>query len=718
MRKKSGLILLLLSIYIFLSLLPFTPNAGGDFGEILRRFMFKEIGRIYSFSITFFLFILSIYLLKPNFDSKLLITLSIYFFLLPFGIFFIFEGLLEKNTKTFLLYSRISHIFGRYYPPITIFVVLLIPLIPYLKKLKLKKPKIKLPEKGKKIKVKAIKKEKKKEKKKERKVKEEFREIKIEKSKLFEIFKTEEIKSELKKQELEEEARKIKEKLEEFGIKGEIKEIHPGPFITLYEFEPEKGIQIKRIKNLAEDLALRMKSSRVRIVAPLPDKGTVGIEVPNRKVVTLRIGNIIHSKDFIKTKGLTIPLGITTDGYPYYTDLTKMPHLLIAGATGSGKSVCISSIIVSLILKNEPDRLKFLLLDPKRVELSRFEGIPYLLTNVITDRKQAIEILKLATRWMEERYKILAKEGVRDIESYNRKKDRKMAYIVIIIDEFADLMFTERNKIEYYITRLAQMARAVGIHLVIATQRPSVDVVTGTIKANFPVRVAFRLPSLTDSRTILDTAGAEKLLGSGDMLFIPPGKAEPIRLHGPFVSDDEIDELVRTLTIPYFMKKFYEVTGKKIKTEEMEILYERGFIPFITGHRKEGRKEIMEQIFLLLTEYFDNQEEFEEKIESLRENYYEKLQEISFEELGEEGIEAISIEGKKFDALIKEAAEIVVSNKKASATLLQRKLNIGFPRAAKIIDQLEELGIIGPSEGSKPRKVLISPEELERIFKA
>ncbi len=706
MRKYTGFIILFLAIYLFLSLLPFNPNAGGDFGEILKKFMFREIGKIYSFCITLFLFLLSIYLLKP-FNLKLFITLSAYLFLLPFGSFFISEKLIEKNTKTFIFYTKMSDVLGKYYPPLIIFAILLIPLLPYL--LRLKKTKIKLPENRKEIKEKV-------KEKREKKEKEKLEEIKIEKNKLFEIFKEEEIKSEFKRQELEEEAKKIKEKLEEFGIKGEIKEVHPGPFITLYEFEPEKGIQIKKIKNLSEDLALRIKSSRVRVVAPLSDKGTVGIEVPNKKITTLRIGNIIHSKNFSKTKALTIPLGITPDGSPYYTDLTKMPHLLIAGATGSGKSVFISSMIVSLILKNEPFYLKFLLIDPKRVELSRFEGIPYLLTNVITDRREAIEILKLATIWMEERYRILAKEGVRDIESFNTKKDKKMAYIIIFIDEFADLMLTERNKIEYYITRLVQMARAVGIHLVIATQRPSVDVITGTIKANFPVRVAFRLPSVTDSRTILDTGGAEKLLGSGDMLFIPPGKAEPIRLHSPFVSDDEINELVKYITIPYFIKKFYEITEKKISVEETEILYEKGFIPFITGQRREGEKEIMEQIFLLLSNHFENFDDFEEKIANLKENYYEKLKEISFEETGEE-VETISIEGKKFDSLIKEAAEIVVSSKKASATLLQRKLNIGFPRAAKIIDQLEELKVIGPPEGSKPRKVLISPEELKKIFK-
>jgi len=702
MKKSIGFSLLLISIYIFLSLLPFNPNIGGDLGEIIRKTLFSKTGKIYSFSIVFLLLSLSVYLIK-EFNFKILLLLILYFTLFPFALFFIIPNLVENKTISYFILEKTQKKLGRIFPPISILLILLSPLIFHLKKIKLKKTKIK----------KVIKK-----KKKEKRVKEDFEEIKIEKNKLLEIFKSEEIKSDFKIKELEEEAKKIKEKLEEFGIKGDIKEIHAGPFITLYEFEPEKGIQIKRIKNLAEDLALRMKSSRVRIVAPLPDKGTVGIEVPNKKISTLRIGNIIHSKDFIKTKGLVIPLGITTDGYPYYTNLTKMPHLLIAGATGSGKSVCISSIIVSLILKNEPDEIKFLLIDPKRVELSRFEGIPYLLTNVITDRREAIEILKLATRWMEERYKILAKEGIRDIESYNIRKDKKMAYIVTIIDEFADLMFTERNKIEYHITRLSQMARAVGIHLIIATQRPSVDVVTGTIKANFPVRVAFRLPSITDSRTILDTAGAEKLLGNGDMLFIPPGKAEPIRLHGPFVSDEEIAELVKSLTVPYFMKKFYEATGKRIKIAEAEILYEKGFISFITGHRKEGRKEIMEEVFSLLKEYFEDQEEFKEKIESLGKNYYEKPKEISLEELREEEIEEISIEGKKFDALIKEAAEIVVSNKKASATLLQRKLNIGFPRAAKIIDQLEELGIIGPPEGSKPRKVLISPEELQRMFKA
>ncbi|MEN3045615.1 MAG: FtsK/SpoIIIE domain-containing protein, partial [Candidatus Hydrothermales bacterium] len=407
---------------------------------------------------------------------------------------------------------------------------------------------------------------------------------------------------------------------------------------------------------------------------------------------------------------------VTTDGAPYFTDLTKMPHLLVAGATGSGKSVFITSIIVSIILKSEPDEVKLILLDPKRVELSRFEGIPYLLTNVINESKKATQVLKLATNWMEERYKIFAREGVRDIESYNKKVNKKMPFIIIIVDEFADLMLQEKSKIEYYITRLAQMARAVGIHLIIATQRPSVDVITGTIKANFPVRVSFRLPTVVDSRTILDVAGAEKLLGSGDMLFIPPGKSEPIRLHGAFVSDEEIEELVRRISVSYLIKRFYEILGKKITKEKADLIYEKGYIPFITGQRKEAIEEVKEKLFSILNSYFTNFEEFNEGLSLLNENYYERPEDITFLS-DEEGVETIDIEGLKVDSLIKEAAVIVVSNKKASATLLQRKLNIGFPRAAKIIDQLEKLGIIGPPEGSKPRKVLVTIEELSKIFK-
>ncbi len=719
MKKNIGIFLLLFSIYIFLSILPYDPDIGGNFGEILRNFFYKNFGKIYSFSLTLLLIYISLYLLIPKIGIKNFIVFSLYFILLPLLFLFIFPEIYKKNTLPFMFYLKIKKIFGPVYPPLTIFLILLLPLVSYVKgfgkltKLFGVKKKPKIQKKG----VLTNKVEKKKRKIKKEKKKEKFEEIKLDKNKLFGIFETEEIRSEFRKDELEEEARKIKEKLEEFGIKGEVKEIHPGPFITLYEFEPEKGIQIKRIKNLSEDLALRMKSSRIRVVAPIPDKGTVGIEIPNKKIITLRIGNIIHSKDFLRTRNLVFPLGVTTDGKPYYADLTKMPHLLIAGATGSGKSVCISSIITSIILKSEPEEVRFLLLDPKRVELSRFEGIPYLLINVIVDRKIAIKNLALATKWMEERYKILAKEGVRDIESYNKKKKEKMPYIIVIIDEFADLMFTERNKIEYYITRLAQMARAVGIHLIIATQRPSVDVVTGTIKANFPVRVAFRLPSITDSRTIIDSAGAEKLLGSGDMLFIPPGKAEPIRLHGPFVSDDEIYMLTKEITIPYFIKKFYEITEKRISYEDAEMIFEKGFIPFITGQRKEGYEEIKEQIFLLLAQYFENKDEFNEKVEELKENYYKKLEDLSFEYETEEEFKEIQLEGKRFDPLIKEAAEIIVSNKRASATLLQRKLNIGFPRAAKIIDQLEELGIIGPSEGSKPRKVLVGLEDIDKIFK-
>ncbi|MEN3044870.1 MAG: DNA translocase FtsK [Candidatus Hydrothermales bacterium] len=708
MRRKIGIIFLILSTYLLISILPFRENLGGSFGEILKKFLFRELGKIYSFTIVIIFVFFSIFLISQKF-KKFFFTFSLYLILLPFGLNFIFENLIEKSSKTFLLYKKSRELFN-IFPATLIFFLLLFPIMIFIKNLKAKKVKKITHEKIREKKINEKKVDKKREK------KEEYYSIKFEKEELFKIFKTEELKSEIKKQELEEEAKKIKEKLEEFGIKGEIKEIHPGPFITLYEFEPEKGIQIKKIKNLSEDIALRMKSSRVRVVTPLPDKGTVGIEIPNKKTAILRIGNLINSKNFVKTGTLTIPLGVTTDGDPYFTDLTKMPHLLIAGATGSGKSVFIASIIVSIILKADPEEVKLILLDPKRVELSRFEGIPYLLTNVINDSKKATTILKLATNWMEERYKVFAKEGVRDIEGYNKKVKKKMPFIIIIIDEFADLMLQERSKIEYYITRLAQMARAVGIHLIIATQRPSVDVITGTIKANFPVRVSFRLPTIIDSRTILDISGAEKLLGSGDMLFIPPGKGEPIRLHGALISDEEIDELVKRISIPYFIKRFYEITEKKINEEKANILYEKGYIPFITGQRSEAIEEVKEKLYDILSAYFNNSEEFEENLSLLNENYYEKPEGITFLS-DEEGVETIDVEGFKVDSLIKEAAIIVVSNKKASATLLQRKLNIGFPRAAKIIDQLEKLGIVGPSEGSKPRKVLVTMEELSKIFR-
>ncbi|MFZ8846157.1 MAG: DNA translocase FtsK, partial [Candidatus Hydrothermia bacterium] len=338
---------------------------------------------------------------------------------------------------------------------------------------------------------------------------------------IIENFQVEEENAEL---EFEDLSKLIEEKFLEFNIKGKVINWTIGPVITRYEFEPAAGIKLSKIQSLSDDLTLRLKTSDVRITPPLPNKGLIGIEVPNKKRKIVYFKKLIENEEFINSKKpLLFALGVEVDGKPRYEDLSKMPHLLIAGSTGSGKSVCINTIIASLIIKNTPKTIRFLLIDPKMVELSLYEGIPHLLMPVVKDRKMAVKVLKMAVAWMEYRYKLLAKVGAKSLESYNNKTGDYKPYIVIIIDEFADLILTQGKEVEGPIARLAQMARAVGIHLIVATQRPSVDVITGIIKANFPVRIAFKVPSKVDSRVILDTVGAEKLLGKGDMLYIPPG---------------------------------------------------------------------------------------------------------------------------------------------------------------------------------------------------
>ncbi len=447
---------------------------------------------------------------------------------------------------------------------------------------------------------------------------------------------------------LQEIARKLYQALKTFNVDGKIVAITPGPVITRFEFEPAPGIKISKIVNLADDIALALKTSDVRIVAPLPGKGTVGIEIPNQEQEIVYIRSVIESQAFQNTKAmLPLALGKKVAGEPVVADLAKMPHLLIAGATGSGKSVCINAIITSLIYKKKPTELRLLMIDPKRLELSIYNGIPFLISPVIVENKEASAALKWALLEMERRYKKLAEARVRKLEDYNKLVKKKpdlgdpLPYIVIIIDELADLMMTVASEIEEPIARLAQMARAVGIHLIIATQRPSVDVVTGIIKANFPSRIAFKVRSKIDSRTILDMSGAERLLGHGDMLYLPTGFADPIRIHGSYVSTEETENIVEYL--------------KQFENPQVEQL-------------------------------------------SFREVMAKKATEI------------------ELDDLFWEAAKIVVMSQKGSASHLQRKLRIGYTRAASIIDQLEAYGIVGPFEGSRPREVLIKTlEELDKL---
>ncbi|HXS81115.1 MAG TPA: DNA translocase FtsK 4TM domain-containing protein, partial [Methylomirabilota bacterium] len=348
-------------------------------------------------------------------------------------------------------------------------------------------------------------------------------------------------------------------KLADFGIEGRVTEIHPGPVVTMFEFAPAAGIKVGSIVSLEDDLALAMKASRIRVIAPLPGRGTVGVEIPNPRRRTVYLREVLSSQAYEKSDAaLRIPLGVDVNGQPFVSDLTRMPHVLVAGATGAGKSVCLNSVITGLLFQHDPRTLQIVLVDPKMVELSMYNGIPHLVMPVVTEAKKAARALRWAVGEMEKRYKLLAQVGARNINTYNdrvsggklppaegeEKPPERLSYVVVVVDEFADLMVQVPGEVEEPIARLAQMARAVGIHLVLATQRPSVDVITGVIKANFPSRIAFRVASKVDSRTVLDMNGAENLLGMGDMLFLPSGKADPYRVHGAFVTEEEATRVV------------------------------------------------------------------------------------------------------------------------------------------------------------------------------
>ena len=442
------------------------------------------------------------------------------------------------------------------------------------------------------------------------------------------------------KVEIKNKAQAIEETLESFGIGSKVVQIDVGPTVTCYELKPQRGVKVSKILNLSDDLALSLATSGIRILAPIPGKSHVGIEVPNKSKEIVGFKEIISTKNFQNAKSkIPFAMGKSISGDPIVSGIEKMPHLLVSGATGSGKSVCINTIIMSILYKHSPDEVKILMIDPKVVELSVYNGIPHLIMPVITDPKKASSSLFWAISEMEKRYKAFQKYHVRDIEGYKEaaKSDEsmeKLPYIVVIIDELADLMMTAASEVEDYIMRLAQKSRACGIHLVIATQRPTVDVITGTIKANIPSRISFAVTSQTDSRTILDSAGAEKLLGKGDMLYASSDSMRPLRIQGAFVSDKEV------LNVVDHIKK------------ESEVDYDK------------------------------------EAIETVEEN--SKVAEIDDE-----------------DELLDEATRIIIDENTASVSLLQRKLRIGYARAGRIIDQLESKGVVGPYEGSKPRKVLV-----------
>jgi DNA segregation ATPase FtsK/SpoIIIE, S-DNA-T family len=456
--------------------------------------------------------------------------------------------------------------------------------------------------------------------------------------------------------ELMDSARLLEEKCREFSVEGTVVQIHPGPVVTTFEFKPDAGVKYSKITGLADDLCLAMQAESV-LIDRIPGKSTVGIQIPNRMREQISLREMLESETYRRsTSKLTIALGKTIHGEPYVADLASMPHLLIAGSTGAGKSVGINGMLTSILYRASPDDVRTIMIDPKRLELGMYDDIPHLMTPVVVDPKQAANALRWAVREMEERYKTLAAEGVRNIEQYNRnvqhaiaekrtpkdgQEPKPLPFIVVVIDELADLMMVASNEVEESIARLAQMARAVGIHLILATQRPSVDVITGLIKANLPARISFRVSSKIDSRTILDGNGAEQLLGRGDMLFLPPASSRVIRLHGPYISEQESARLASYL-------------------------------------RKQGKPIYDETI------------------------------------TAEEKTAADGVEMDK-DDLYDEAARIVVQSGQASISYLQRRLRIGFSRAARLVDMMEMEGLVSPSAGGKPREVLVAKDYFDEV---
>ncbi len=483
---------------------------------------------------------------------------------------------------------------------------------------------------------------------------------------------------------------KLIESLRTFKVDGVLTGRTTGPTVTQYEIEPAPGVKVRQFATLANDLALAMRAPSIRVVAPIPGKGAVGIEVPNPVPEMVAFRDMLESHEYShKPMALPIGLGKDLEGRAVIADLAKMPHLLIAGATGSGKSVCVNTIITSLIYRHTPKTLRFLMVDPKMVELSVYNVLPHLRHKVVTDNRDAASVLKWAVLEMQERYALLAENGARNIQDFNAKvragaelrkpkdpnvgfEDRTytagvLPYIVVVIDELADLMMTVAAEVETPLAMLAQKARAIGIHLILATQRPSVNVITGLIKANFPSRIAFRVASQIDSRTIIDGMGAESLLGNGDMLFIPPGKSEPARLQGAFLSNDDTERLMKWYT-----------------------------------DRKAARKAAMEAQGLIAIEDHANEGDILEAVRA-REALEAGGGEDAEQDVGDR------------DKLFREAAEVCVQHQGGSTSLLQRRLKIGYGRAARIIDQLHLAGVLGPPDGSKPRDVLIGLEDLDRV---
>jgi S-DNA-T family DNA segregation ATPase FtsK/SpoIIIE len=489
---------------------------------------------------------------------------------------------------------------------------------------------------------------------------------------------------------LDELGRILVEKLRTFNVESELGGRTTGPMVTQFEVIPAPGVKVNRIANLDADLALAMKAHAIRIVAPIPGKGAVGVEIPNPRPEIVNLREILETPAFRSAKGeLPLALGKDLNGRPYVAALEAMPHVLIAGTTGSGKSVCLNTIVTSLVYKHTPETLRLLMIDPKMVELSVYSRLPHLRHNVVTDPRDAAGVLKWAVVEMARRYALMKANHVRSIQEFNRKvragkrlerhdprseskgtegdesrwiyADGVLPYIVVVVDELADLMMTVQSEIEKPLTQLAQKARAIGIHLIVATQRPSVNVITGLIKANFPTRIAFRVASKTDSRTILDQNGADALLGNGDMLFLPPGRSDPVRIQGAYLPTEDTERLMG------WYAELLERHGVAEKAPERTGL----------------ETDILEELRALETEVAESEPE--------------------------------PIKGD-WDELFRDAAEICIQNGGGSTSLLQRRLSIGYGRAARIVDQLQEAGVLGPSEGAKGREVLMGLDELDAMF--
>jgi S-DNA-T family DNA segregation ATPase FtsK/SpoIIIE len=483
---------------------------------------------------------------------------------------------------------------------------------------------------------------------------------------------------------------KLMDALSTFRIEGRLVGRTTGPAVTQFEIEPAPGVKVRQIANLANDLALALRAASIRIVAPIPGRGAVGVEVPNPNPEIVSFRELLETKEFQSFRAaLPIAIGKNLEGKPVIADLAKMPHLLIAGATGSGKSVCVNTIVTSLVYRHTPKTLRLLMVDPKMVELSVYNTLPHLRHKVVTDNRDAAAVLKWAVMEMQDRYELFAANGCRNIQDFNRrvqgraplrmKQDPQVGfedltyrggilpYIVVVIDEMADLMMTVQSEVETPIAMLAQKARAIGIHLILATQRPSVNVITGLIKANFPSRIAFRVASQVDSRTIIDGAGAETLLGNGDMLFIPPAKSEPARMQGAYIASDETERL---------MKWFDD--------------------------RRDARRAGLAGNGLVLEDPRNAEDDIIAKVRD---------REVMEAHRGKGNANETSDR----DVLFRDAFETVIQHQQGSTSLLQRRLKVGYGRAARIVDQLHAAGVLGPPDGSKPREVLMGLEDLERI---